>query len=702
LDKKMPFRSTGFIPALSIENTTSDPSVIAVITGNLVQDPSFEASLGNEAIWAQDSTNFGSPLCTVACAEAGGPAPQPRTGSVWAWFGGANFAVDPNLTNPEVGEVFQDVAFPSCGGATLQFYLWIGAAAGSDTNDNFTVTIDGIEVFSANATQASSYPAFTLVPTNVGSFADGAVHRLRFHSIVSDQLVSFHVDDVSLTGCPAISGNAGVGGATINYTGGSTTANASGNYTFDVPPGWSGTVTPSRTCSLFNPANVTYNSVTTNQTGQNYTASFNPAACAQFTVKIGASPRGPYQAVKNTAVFFTYPSAPLAPLYVDKTAASTTHKFIASLRVLGKNPNNGTPVSFSEMMGLPASLKSSKAFFPAYDSINFSSVLRFANVGTLGTTVTVKIAGVLRGSYPLQPNQVQTVSYANINPFGPVVIESNNGVHIIASLRVRVKSNNGTDSEIMGQPSGQAINYVFPYYNDVNLDTQLRVGNIGASTTTVTVTVAGQPVKILSSNGTISNSLSLARDESKRVWLVDMNNQPVNNGPVRVSSLNGQPIVATLRFLRQQTNTTAFFSEMMGLPASMVVPNFVFPWYNSISLNSQLRVANVGGAPTKVRLYVRGIEKTNCVSDPPKPYPFALPLGASLRVTCPNVSDGPLRVGSEGGVPIIASLRVLFGSSANLISFSETMGFPQFLLSTNYVLPPYDNSRDFQVRVGVP
>ena len=50
-----------------------------------------------------------------------------------------------------------------------------------------------------------------------------------------------------------ISGSIGTAGAgaTITYTGGSTTANGSGNYSFTVADGWSGTVTPSKTGYTF-------------------------------------------------------------------------------------------------------------------------------------------------------------------------------------------------------------------------------------------------------------------------------------------------------------------------------------------------------------------------------------------------------------------------------------------------------------------
>ncbi|MBK7455210.1 MAG: hypothetical protein IPJ46_16250, partial [Anaerolineales bacterium] len=63
------------------------------------------------------------------------------------------------------------------------------------------------------------------------------------------------------------------GSATITYTGGSTIANATtGNYSFTVSDGWSGTVTPSKAGYAFTPPSRSYANVTANQTNQNYTA----------------------------------------------------------------------------------------------------------------------------------------------------------------------------------------------------------------------------------------------------------------------------------------------------------------------------------------------------------------------------------------------------------------------------------------------
>jgi hypothetical protein len=69
-----------------------------------------------------------------------------------------------------------------------------------------------------------------------------------------------------------ISGNAGIGGASLVYTGGSAIADGNGAYSFVVPYNWSGKVTPSRAGYVILPASRSYSHVVTNQTGQSYIA----------------------------------------------------------------------------------------------------------------------------------------------------------------------------------------------------------------------------------------------------------------------------------------------------------------------------------------------------------------------------------------------------------------------------------------------
>ena len=107
----------------------------------------------------------------------------------------------------------------------------------------------------------------TVTPTKTG-YTFSPVNR-SYTNVTSNQTNQNYT--ATLSGY-TISGNAGVGSATITYTGGSTTSNSSGDYSFFVSPGWSGTVTPSRTGFAFSPASRTYTNVTANQTAQNYTA----------------------------------------------------------------------------------------------------------------------------------------------------------------------------------------------------------------------------------------------------------------------------------------------------------------------------------------------------------------------------------------------------------------------------------------------
>jgi hypothetical protein len=115
---------------------------------------------------------------------------------------------------------------------------------------------------------------------------------------------------------------------------------------------------------------------------------------------------------------------------------------------------------------------------PFYNNVVLNTQLRFGNVGTANTTVTVTIGGVVRGSYLIAPDQSVRVSYAGVDA-GPLKITSSGGVPIIASERVAYYNGSAwtSFSEMMGLPGNQlATAYVMPWYNNVDLNTQLRFG----------------------------------------------------------------------------------------------------------------------------------------------------------------------------------------------------------------------------------
>ena len=636
---------------------------------NLVQDPSFEVAISSTAVWQQASTNSDSPLCTLAIPECnfGSGTAAARTGSVWALFGGIDFT-DPEAGSPEVAYVYQNIAFPTCS-AELQFYFWIGAApAGSDASDVFLARIDGTPVFSANATQKASYPSYTLVTVDVGSFANGVVHKLEFYSVTAGQTVIFNLDDVSLVrNCFAISGNAGVAGAALNYTGGSTTADGSGSYSFDVKSGWSGTVTPSKSGYRFSPVSRTYSNVVADQTGQNYTA------VVLYTISGNAGVAG----------------ATLS--YTDGTPQTATSASNGDYSFVVPSNWTGTVTPSHTCFNFTPPNRSYTNVTANQTSQNYTTAPK---PGSGCANIDVQIAGANQASFGIP--SASTVLQAPLNGInnGPVKITST--IPIMGSERV-IYNVNGMPtsfSEMMALPASQLDNtYWMPWYNNVDLDTQLRFGNVTNSPVTVRVYIGGQEQ---TSGCTPSSSpYTLAEGASLRISCAG-----INNGPVKIEGTGGN-IVAAERVIYNVNNLPTSFTEMMALPDSQLDNTYWMPWYNNVDLDTQLRFGNVSNTDATVHVWIGGQEKTTgCISTPSNvPYPYVLAAGASLRVSCPGVNNGPVQIISD--VNIVAAERVIYNVNGAPTSFSEMMGLPNSQLNTTYWMPKYNNvDLDTQLRFG--
>lgn len=157
---------------------------------NIILDGGFEAGGIPSTIWTnpQTSTNFTTPLCDDARCGIGGGASPPRTGVVWAWFGG--------VPVPETSALGQDVLIPA-GTASLHFWMRIGTVTAPFT-DVLNVKIDNVTV--------QSYPepsteetAYTERIIDLSAFGDGALHNIQFQYIgPSNGTGSYVVDDVTL------------------------------------------------------------------------------------------------------------------------------------------------------------------------------------------------------------------------------------------------------------------------------------------------------------------------------------------------------------------------------------------------------------------------------------------------------------------------------------------------------------------------
>jgi hypothetical protein len=167
--------------ATGVESDPVSANNTATVTnsGEAVADGSFEDGTPN-SFWAEASTNFGTPLCTVAdCGTGTGTGPL--TGDWWTWFGGISAA--------ETGSVTQTVTIPV--GASLTFY--VEAILCDSPADFVQATIDGTEVWRLDGSSA-------LCGALVG-FDDNGSHTLEFRSQIfanNGGGSNFFIDDVSI------------------------------------------------------------------------------------------------------------------------------------------------------------------------------------------------------------------------------------------------------------------------------------------------------------------------------------------------------------------------------------------------------------------------------------------------------------------------------------------------------------------------
>ena len=141
-------------------------------------------------------------------------------------------------------------------GATLSYTDGTSNSATADSTGNYLFTVS----YNWSGRVTLSKLGYTFSPD----------HK-DYTNVLTDQIgQDYTATPITYT----ISGNAGVAGATLSYTDGTSktaTSDSSGNYTFTVSYNWFGTVTPSKAGYTFSPVNRSYTNIMTNQTSQNYT-----------------------------------------------------------------------------------------------------------------------------------------------------------------------------------------------------------------------------------------------------------------------------------------------------------------------------------------------------------------------------------------------------------------------------------------------
>jgi hypothetical protein len=227
-------------------------------------------------------------------------------------------------------------------------------------------------------------------------------------------------------------------------------------------------------------------------------------------------------------------------------------------------------------MALPASQLSTTYWLPWYDNVTQDTQLRFANITGSTANINVYIGGQLMAGSPftLGPNASTRVSFVGVNR-GPVKIVSN--VNIVAAERVIYKANGlpVSFSEMMALPSGLLnTTHWLPWYNNVDLSTDLRIGNTTNAAVTVQVFIGGVQVS--------GSPFNVPANQSVRKTFAG-----INNGLVRIVS-NGN-IVVSEGVIYKVNNVNTSFSEMLALPNSLLNVRYWSPWYNNVDLDTQLR-----------------------------------------------------------------------------------------------------------------
>ena len=445
---------------------------------------------------------------------------------------------------------------------------------------------------------------------------------------------------------PVISGATNLGlTSTISYTGGSMTTGEYGIYSFTVPFGWSGTITPSNSDYLFSPESQSYTNVTTDQPHQDYT------------------PIRAYSISGNAG------TAGVTLSYTDGISRTITSQIDGQYSFRVPHGWSGTVTSTHPCFTFSPASRNYSSITASQTSQNYTPAL------TAGcANVNVSIAGTDQGRFGLPSLSSTRASFPGVN-HGPVKVMSNPATPLIAAQRLLYKAGgvNTSFTEMIGIPHSQAdTTYWLPWYNNVDLDTQLRFANASESEATVTVEVGG-----------VLRDTFLLLPGSYAL----LNLPGVNGGPVKIVSTEN--IVATERLLYKVNGVHTSFSEMMALPNKALDTTYWLPWYNNKDLDTQLRFANVSGSPASVHVYIGGNEMTGS--------PFTLLAGESTRKSFAGINAGPVKIVSDQN--IVAAERLIYKVNNVATSFTEMMALPKSALDTTYWLPWYNNKDlDTQLR----
>ena len=313
--------------------------------------------------------------------------------------------------------------------------------------------------------------------------------------------------------------------------------------------------------------------------------------------------------------------------------------------------------SFSEIPGVAAGSLSDSYQFSWYDLRSQSGMegdwIMIANAGAQPADATVSIGGRQVASFTaaqgnaIAPGATVNAAFPGVMA-GPVSVSSANHQQLVVSQRVAYRD---SFSEVAGYPTAMlGTDYYFPWYDSARghgiFGDWILIANYGATPATVNV-FAGNTL-VASYSGASGNAIPAG-------GVVTASFPAMTGGPIHVSSLGGQPVLAS-----QRTNFRDSFEETQGVAPAAMTSRQLFPWYDATARDQMssdwLLVANRGAGSARVEIYIGG-QKMQDPANPANDY-FTVPQGGVITPVFGNRIGGPVTVVCTSGQPLLTSQRV--------------------------------------------
>ncbi|MBI5869652.1 MAG: hypothetical protein HZB44_01655 [Actinobacteria bacterium] len=328
-------------------------------------------------------------------------------------------------------------------------------------------------------------------------------------------------------------------------------------------------------------------------------------------------------------------------------------------------------------------------YFPWYDNMAANNMkgdwLMISNLGGVAAEVKIYVGDISDAATPVAQYDVaggnaiapnSQVSWFSPTPLanGPVRVVSTNGQTLLVSQRVLYKD---SFNEIMAASDADIddTEFDFTWYDNDPAHSMggnwIMVGNIDtAASATADVYIGGVQMTTLT-----------VPAGGYQFWQAPTLPAPITDGPVQVISRSGQKLVVSQRVIYRNS-----FNEVLASEKSSLQDEGFFTWYDSDPAHGMggdwVMASNMGSTTTDVEIYLNNV---GAGATPVATITGVLPGEAAVWISDTVRTEGPVRVRSTNGQPLMTSQRVIYKTS-----FEEVQGLTPAQMGTNADFNWYD------------